>query len=139
MATTKITSKKALSSIYSGNNQALVNKIAKLTKHVKAFPNDKGAAATLKTLPSSGYTGRTQPSGHKALTITLPGQKGAISLKLLGGRTSATGKQYQQLNKIAESAIREGAFKSKKERTEAAKGKSKPKATNKAKVKAKKA
>ena len=60
---------------YKTENRVYKNKIAKLEKHIKAYPEDEKAKEALERIKKSGYSGRQRPHA--------PGSNPTISLKPL--------------------------------------------------------
>jgi hypothetical protein len=46
---------------YKSDNRVFKNKVRKLERHCKSFPNDKLSQENLDKLKEKGYTGRTRP------------------------------------------------------------------------------
>lgn len=47
--------------VYKSDNRVLINKIKKLVRHIKRFPNDELARDNLERIKSNGYKPRAKP------------------------------------------------------------------------------
>lgn len=52
---------KGLYATYKSNNQVFHNKVRKLERHIKKYPDDKEAKKTLEKVKKNGYNGRSKP------------------------------------------------------------------------------
>ena len=115
-------SKKAGFKAYKEFGKAGKNKLAKLQRHLKKFPNDKQAHGAVGD--ARNYTGRKEPKRTGARLNPFVGDRDKItlldkeadmyittrSLNLLNGRISAVGKRVQQAISFAAGVRRQAAY-----------------------------
>jgi hypothetical protein len=104
MATSK--AKKDTYTQYKNENRALTNKLKKLVRHCKKFPNDEVGKANLERIKKDGYTPRSTPK--------VPGSNPTIAKIRLGavqGGPKTAGEQLSKLLGIPEPKFRKRSLK----------------------------
>lgn len=99
--------------VYKTEGRAHKNKIRKLQNHLEAFPHDEQAKKAVERLSKTMYHGRSAPSRDKSLLVSIPGTSTMLSLKLINGRMSYRGKEFQRLTAIAKAGVNESQYKPK--------------------------